>query len=144
MTESTPQREAFGGGHESAHWSRHLWDHFRSTRTHVDRMYRAFGILAKGSRAAAEPPYVEHSNPEPDPVAEARAAAQYERDMHQAEMDDLDTDERSHTERERRIAELGGALEQGGLDEMARDAEAARAGQLAAAAEPGHEHEAGG
>jgi hypothetical protein len=64
---TTEWREGFGGGHESAHWSRHLWDHFRSTLTHAERMFRAFGIAPRSNPAAAEPAYVEYSNPEPEP-----------------------------------------------------------------------------
>jgi hypothetical protein len=67
---TTPQREAFGGGHESAHWSRHLWDHFRSTRAHVDRMWRAFGMSGRSRRPAAEPAHIEYSNPEDGAAAD--------------------------------------------------------------------------
>ncbi len=47
--------ESFTGERESAHRHRHLWDYFRSTRAHVDRMWRAFGVLAKGGPAVDEP-----------------------------------------------------------------------------------------
>lgn len=98
--------DEFGRGNESAHRHPHLWERFRSTRAHVDRMWRAFGMSGRSRGPGAEPAWIEHSNPDgPPPASPERLAEALEHERVTAE-----ADARSAAEHEEQLAETGGEV----------------------------------